>query len=197
MTAVSAFVESNSGWIGLATLGLVLAAFLSERLAPVTIALLGASVMLALGYLPRSELQAVFGNPAPLTIGAMFVLSAALVRTGVIEALASIATRRAERTPKRSITELLGGTFFASALVNNTRRSRFKRTAIADPALLPLDHGRVADSAWEFDQPYRRWRCAACGRSTIRNIRTDRHRSHRCWGRDRHLADSRPVASTH
>ena len=76
--------------------------------------------MLAFGYLPRSELQAVFGNPAPVTIGAMFVLSAALVRTGVIEALASIATRRAERTPKRSITELLGGTFFASALVNNT-----------------------------------------------------------------------------
>ncbi len=120
MTAVSAFVESNSAWIGLAILGLVLAAFLSERLAPVTIALLGASVMLALGYLPRGELQAVFGNPAPLTIGAMFVLSAALVRTGVIEALAGIATSRAERTPKRSITELLGGTFFASALVNNT-----------------------------------------------------------------------------
>ena len=47
--------------------------------------------MLAFGYLPRSELQAVFGNPAPVTIGAMFVLSAALVRTGVIEALASIA----------------------------------------------------------------------------------------------------------
>jgi len=120
MTAVSVFVESNSAWIGLAILALVFAAFISERLAPVTIALVGASVMLSLGYLPRSELQAVFGNPAPLTIGAMFVLSAALVRTGVIEALASIATRRAERTPKRSITELLGGTFFASALVNNT-----------------------------------------------------------------------------
>ncbi|MBD2843534.1 SLC13 family permease [Erythrobacter rubeus] len=120
MTALSVFVESNSAWIGFVILALVFAAFISERLAPVTISLVGASVMLALGYLPRSELQAVFGNPAPLTIGAMFVLSAALVRTGVIEALASIATRRAERTPKRSISELLGGTFFASALVNNT-----------------------------------------------------------------------------
>lgn len=120
MTALEALIDSNSEWIGLGVLIVILVAFLSERMAPVTIALAGAGAMLALGFLRRDELQAVFGNPAPITIGAMFVLSAALVRTGVIEALAGIATRRAELTPKRSISEILGGSFIASALINNT-----------------------------------------------------------------------------
>ena len=120
MTALEALIDNNSAWLGLGVLIVVLVGFVSERLAPVTIALAGASVMLALGFLRRDELQAVFGNPAPITIGAMFVLSAALVRTGVIEALAGIATRRAELTPKRSISEILGGSFIASALINNT-----------------------------------------------------------------------------
>ena len=116
--------------------------------------------MLAFGYLPRSELQAVFGNPAPVTIGAMFVLSAALVRTGVIEALASIATRRAERTPKRSITELLGGTFFASALVNNTpvvivlapivRRIAAVAGSSAQRLLIPLSYLSIMGGSLTF-----------------------------------------------
>ncbi|MDG5747999.1 SLC13 family permease [Qipengyuania sp. XHP0207] len=107
-------------WIGLAILIGLFALFATERFAPVTVAVGGAAVMLVLGYLPRSEMEQVFANPAPITIAAMFILSGALIRTGVVEALASIAERRTEKRPRRSIAELLGGTFFASSLVNNT-----------------------------------------------------------------------------
>lgn len=117
---VATFLAEQSEWVGLLLLLVLFTAFASERFPPVTVAVGGAAVMLVLGYLPRSEMEQVFANPAPITIAAMFILSGALIRTGVVEALASIAERRTERHPVRSITELLGGTFFASSLVNNT-----------------------------------------------------------------------------
>jgi di/tricarboxylate transporter len=50
---------------------------------------LGALVaVIALGALPASEVAGLFSNSAPITIGAMFVLSAALERTGVMGWLA-------------------------------------------------------------------------------------------------------------
>ena len=114
------FLTDYSAWIGLGLLVGLFILFATERFPPVTVAVGGAAVMLVLGYLPRSEMEQVFANPAPITIAAMFILSGALIRTGVVEALASIAERRTERHPRRSIAELFGGTFLASSLVNNT-----------------------------------------------------------------------------
>ena len=113
-------IAELSDWIGLGLLALVLLAFVTERIAPVAVAVVGAALMAALGYLAFDDLRLVFSNPAPLTIGAMFVLSAALVRTGVIEELASLATNRAKEAPKRSLAELFGGSFIGSAFINNT-----------------------------------------------------------------------------
>ena len=115
-----AMIDDYSAWIGLAILVGLFILFATERFPPVTIAVGGAAVMLVLGYLPRSDMEQVFANPAPITIAAMFILSGALIRTGVVEALASIAARRTRGRPRRSIAELLGGTFVASSLVNNT-----------------------------------------------------------------------------
>ncbi|MEW4447401.1 SLC13 family permease [Qipengyuania sp. JC766] len=114
------FITDYSAWIGLALLVGLFVLFATERFPPVTIAVGGGAVMLLLGYLERAQMEQVFANPAPITIAAMFILSGALIRTGVVEALASIAERRTERHPRRSIGELLGGTFLASSLVNNT-----------------------------------------------------------------------------
>lgn len=118
--AILSFLDDQSAWIGFAILAGLFVLFASERLAPVTVAVVGAAVMLVLGYLPRSEMEQVFANPAPITIAAMFILSGALIRTGVVEALASMAARRTEGRPRVAIGELLGGTFVASSLVNNT-----------------------------------------------------------------------------
>lgn len=94
--------------------------FALEKFPPVIVSVASAAIMLVLGYLPREDMEQVFANPAPITIAAMFILSGALVRTGVVEAVASAASRRTKRYPRLSIGEIFGGTFFASALVNNT-----------------------------------------------------------------------------
>ena len=95
-------------------------AFASERFPPVTIAVVGASAMIVFGWLTPSLVTAAFANSAPITIAAFFVLSGALVRTGTIEALASIVVRRAGNAPRRTVAEMLAGAATAPAFINNT-----------------------------------------------------------------------------
>ena len=54
-------------------------------------------VLLVTGILRTSEVMTVFSNDAPIVIGCMFVLSAALERTGAIDALARVFLRMAAR----------------------------------------------------------------------------------------------------
>ncbi len=107
-------------YVGLAILFALFTAFVGERRPPAVTAVAAAALMLLLGLLSSDDMLSVFSNPAPLTIGAMFILSGALVRTGVIEALAGFAARKAENRPFMAIGGFLGGTFASSAFVNNT-----------------------------------------------------------------------------
>jgi len=107
-------------YAGLAILVALFVAFVGERRPPAVTAAVAAALMLVFGLLSSDDLLSVFSNPAPLTIGAMFILSGALVRTGVIEALAGFAARKAEHRPFLAIGGFLGGTFVSSAFVNNT-----------------------------------------------------------------------------
>lgn len=117
---IGGWVTAHSAGIGVVLLLVLFAGFLSERFPPVVVAVAGAAATLLLGFVSAQRLEAVFSNPAPITIAAMFILSGALVRTGVVEALASMVSARARRSPRMSLAELFGGTFVASALVNNT-----------------------------------------------------------------------------
>lgn len=92
-------LAAHQAALGLAFVVALFIAFATERFPPVTIAVFGASVMIALGWLTPSLVTAAFANPAPITIAAFFVLSGALVRTGTIEALASVVVRRAAKSP--------------------------------------------------------------------------------------------------
>lgn len=107
-------------WLGLALLAGLFVLFASERVPPAVAALATASLMALIGMIDARELLSAFANPAPVTIGAMFVLSGALIRTGVIEAVASFVASRARRRPAGSLATLFGGTFLASSLINNT-----------------------------------------------------------------------------
>ena len=107
-------------YAGLVILIALFVAFVGERRPPAVTAVVAAGLMLAIGLLSSDDLLSVFSNPAPLAIGAMFILSGALVRTGVIEALAGFAARKAENRPYLAIGGFLGGTFASSAFVNNT-----------------------------------------------------------------------------
>ncbi|AKM09098.1 SLC13 family permease [Croceicoccus naphthovorans] len=106
--------------IGLLFLIGLFIAFALERRPPVVIAIVGAVLMMLFGFLPVGELLGVFGNSAPITIGAMFVLTGALLRTGALEEISGWVIRRTLRKPKLAVAEIGGGTLLASAFMNNT-----------------------------------------------------------------------------
>ena len=66
-------------------LAATLFSFVAEKFPPDLTALALFVALIATGVLPREQAFSVFANPAPLTIAAMFVLSAALVRCGAID----------------------------------------------------------------------------------------------------------------
>ncbi|MBZ8131684.1 SLC13 family permease [Afifella sp. IM 167] len=115
-----AFVAEYQAWIALAILGTVFVFFVLERFPPEVVAVVGAALFLALGIVDTKSALAVFSNPAPITIGAMFVLSSALVRTGALEATSRFILSRATRRPVYAILALLAATVAASAFLNNT-----------------------------------------------------------------------------
>lgn len=70
----------------------------------------------ALRYTPWN----VFAHPAPLVVACMFVLSAALERTGVVEALGHWFERVAASSPLKMLAVLMLLVAFLSAFMNNT-----------------------------------------------------------------------------
>ncbi len=107
-------------WLALALTCAVFVVFLLEVRAAEVVALAGAAAALALGLVGVDDILAAVANPAPATIGAMFVLSAALVRTGVLDFVSLRLVRGVARRPLVTI----GGFFVvagaASAFMNNT-----------------------------------------------------------------------------
>ncbi|MCC0037874.1 MAG: SLC13 family permease [Brucellaceae bacterium] len=96
------------------------AAFMIERYPPEVTATGGAALFIVLGFVPLDEVMPVFSNPAPITIAAMFVLSGALVRTGVLEAIAEVVIGKGTSRPLLAIALFLVATVAASAFMNNT-----------------------------------------------------------------------------
>ena len=75
-------------------LALAVVAFVTERMRHDLIGLLAMVILGLTGVLEPNELLHGFGNRAVVTIGAMFVLSAALTRTGTVSALSGIPCAR-------------------------------------------------------------------------------------------------------
>jgi di/tricarboxylate transporter len=117
---IQAFIQAHQAVIGIGILVVMFMAFLFERFPTAVVALFGACAFLFLGILDSDGLLSVFSNPAPITIGAMFVLSGALLRTGTIDAIARGIVARAAKHPRLAVVELLVGAFVASAFMNNT-----------------------------------------------------------------------------
>ena len=113
------FAEAKLG-VALGILAAVFAGFLLERLPPSAVAVAGAVAFLLAGYITTDDVLAVFSNPAPITIAAMFILSGALVRTGVIDAAAGVLVAQARRRGWIAVVVLLVGACVLSGLMNNT-----------------------------------------------------------------------------
>ncbi|MDT0681126.1 SLC13 family permease [Roseicyclus sp. F158] len=106
--------------VSLGLLVVLFAAFIWERYPPDVTAAAAAAVFITIGYVSADDAMAVFSNSAPITIAAMFVLSGALVRTGLLDALANIVISRAGTRPILATAGFLSATIVASAFVNNT-----------------------------------------------------------------------------
>jgi Na+/H+ antiporter NhaD/arsenite permease-like protein len=98
----------------------VFVAFVREWVSPDLVALSALGLLLVTGVLRTDETLKVFSNSAPVVIGCMFVLSAALERTGVIDALARVFLRLAGTSELRALAALAAFTVPLSAFINNT-----------------------------------------------------------------------------
>ncbi|KQT86587.1 SLC13 family permease [Aurantimonas sp. Leaf443] len=76
--------------IALATIILLLVAFASEKFAPEVVAIGGMAFFLFTGMASTNDMLDTLSNSAPWTIVAMFILSSALVRTGVLEGVGTV-----------------------------------------------------------------------------------------------------------
>ena len=117
---IPAIIAAHKPYVGLIILLVMFVEFVRERYPATVVAVLGACSYALFGLLDEQALFSVFSNSAPLTIGAMFVLSGALIRTGVINRVADIIMARAERRPRLAIVEVMLGATLASAFLNNT-----------------------------------------------------------------------------
>lgn len=98
----------------------VFVAFVKEWFPPDLVAM-GAFVFLVLvGVMESDHALSIFGSSAPITVAAMFILSAALERTGLIEALAGLFEKIAGEGEFRVLLVLAVMVAFLSAFVNNT-----------------------------------------------------------------------------
>ncbi len=117
---IAALMNQHLPLLGLVFILILFVVFATERFPPVTVAVVGAAAMIAFGWLTPALITGAFANSAPIAIAAFFILSGALVRTGTIEALASVVVRRAGDHPRRTVGEMLVGAAVAPAFINNT-----------------------------------------------------------------------------
>jgi di/tricarboxylate transporter len=117
---MTAFIVDYQAYIALGLLACMFVGFFMERYPPDVIAAAGAVVFVIIGFVSADELLDVFSNPAPLTIAAMFILSGALVRTGVLETISNKVIALSGKRPLLALLLLLAIVSVSSAFVNNT-----------------------------------------------------------------------------
>ncbi|WP_411846549.1 SLC13 family permease [Roseibacillus persicicus] len=101
-------------------LGLTFLFFVKEWLSPDLVSLAAFALCIICQMLSAKDVAAVFQNSAPLTIGAMFILSASLTRTGIINWLAQVFQRLAGKSELRALAILALIVLPLSACINNT-----------------------------------------------------------------------------
>lgn len=113
-------VDPFSALVTLCVLVTVIYLFVSEKIPAYLTALLAMVALLVSGVITTTQALNVFSNPAPITIACMFIMSAALQDTGVVDALGRYAMALTEKSVLFAWTVLMGGVMLVSAFMNNT-----------------------------------------------------------------------------
>lgn len=103
-----------------ALLGLTLASFVWEKFPPDVTAVALFAILLVTGLIKKENAFAVFANPAPITVGAMFILSAALVKCGVVDRISGFVERAGSFPYPVVILLMVALVATLSAFINNT-----------------------------------------------------------------------------
>ncbi|MGR3503341.1 SLC13 family permease [Pseudaestuariivita sp.] len=106
--------------VALCVVGLMFVLFVREVYPAEVVALFGVAVLLVTGVLPYDAALDVLSNPAPWTIGAMFIVMGALVRTGGLDAFTRYADGFAAKSPALAVAVLMAFVILMSAVVSNT-----------------------------------------------------------------------------
>lgn len=94
--------------------------FVWERIRSDVAVLSAVAILLACGLLDSKQLLSVFSNSAPLTIACLFVISAALERTGCVDALGHWMSKVAGRSERRLLLVVMLAAVAISPFINNT-----------------------------------------------------------------------------
>lgn len=95
-------------------------AFAREKFSPDVVAGIAVAVLLVSTLLSPADILSVLSNSAPITIACMFVLSAALERTGCVETLGRWLARMGGGSPLRTLFSLMLTAMVLSTFINNT-----------------------------------------------------------------------------
>lgn len=114
------FIAGYEPYLALAIVLATFTAFLFERYPPEVTAAAGAAAFVVLGLLSPADVLPVFSNPAPLTVAAMFVLTGALVRTGVLERVAGAILDHSGDRPATAVVGLMLAIVAVCGFINNT-----------------------------------------------------------------------------
>ncbi|HEY9036045.1 MAG TPA: SLC13 family permease [Pseudomonadales bacterium] len=107
-------------WFVTAVLAALFASFVLEKVRADVAVAVAVAVLLAAGLLRPADVLGVFSNSAPATIACLFVISAALERTGVVASLGEFLSRHAGSSPRQVMMILMATAVALSAFINNT-----------------------------------------------------------------------------
>lgn len=130
--------------IVVALVTIVFFGMIREVIAPEILAMAAVALLLVLGILKTNDVLKVFSNTAPFTVGCLFILSAALERTGVIDAMGQAMARVPWRSPWQALMVMMLGCLVTSAFINNT-----PIVVIMTPVIIALAHS-LKSSASKF-----------------------------------------------
>jgi di/tricarboxylate transporter len=106
--------------IVLVLVALVFFGMVKEYIAPDVLAMLAVAVLLVTGIVSTKEVLEVFSNSAPFTVACLFIVSAALERTGVIEDAGKLMARYPWKSPAQALLVMMVVVAVLSAFINNT-----------------------------------------------------------------------------
>lgn len=95
-------------------------AFTREKFSPDIVVGIAVAVLLVSSLLTPGDVLSVLSNSAPITIACMFVLSAALERTGCVDALGKWLAKLGGGSPMRTLFSLMITALVLSTFINNT-----------------------------------------------------------------------------